>query len=285
MSTPHQCQLEPLFKAAKYWKQRCLLGGESLFHWSQLWQLANIEEALEALNDSADSTQNFYKTLECCISKLPPDTALLMVEVLWVLLLPQKRMTPQKKRHHLDEAAAWVDGNGKLHSPVLDDQVLQGLAGTPRVYNIYLNRGLNYLLEVYQALFCMEIVERKQCLENAENLAHWLDEQADENNHLMRNILLYLLFPDNFAPVFDIKNRKKIIQTFAPKVVLKGISNREVDIELDCIRQRLEKHHGSPIDFVNNEVIYAQWSQPAKFKPCDTAGMPIEYPGLKDKLN
>ena len=72
----------------------------------------------------------------------------------------------------------------------------------------------------------------------------------------MRNLLMYLAFPDTFEPIVSQKHKEDIRSTFLPQVG--GSADSDVDRDLFRIRQHLEDRAGARISFYSDDLM-PQW--------------------------
>ena len=82
---------EPILAATERWKNRCLLGGRSVFTDRSLWTRSNFEELQSVYVENLDdlSKDSFQKKLERLLKPASPDAKCLWAEMTWVYRLIQ----------------------------------------------------------------------------------------------------------------------------------------------------------------------------------------------------
>ena len=193
-----QPQTSAVLKAAKEWKQNCLVNNGSLYAVEELWTASNVTALTAAfLNNPILGSEKFIDKLELQLSGSTPVIQQLDAETLWLLYLfvSEGQMGPVAKRERI--AQIWPASAGDLpNSPLLSDETLAGIAKPGAAFMTKMPNELGYLLSVVQSFKQLPKEERERLLRDPWQFGEWLDQQAGSDNRAFRNMLLYLCFPE-----------------------------------------------------------------------------------------
>ena len=258
--------------AAYAWRERCFLADGSLFGDESLWTVENIRELRRRVIDNpiegdADFIDKFEKQLKTASVQVKQ----LAAETLWFLyLFPHRRgMKPKTKRDRIERV--WESSGSSLpNDDYLDDRALRGVARLGLGYIARLDLELGFLLQMAARWKNTPKPRREELIDDGApwNFVKWLDE-AGSSARQMRNIVLYLLFPDHMERIAPLSHKKKIVETFGNRGVSgsgseKEVSDAEIDRDLYKIRADLERKYGTKeLDFYH-PPLKGQWTPPGK---------------------
>ncbi len=124
--------------AAATWSTQCLLEDGSVFSMEQrLWTNELLDELDRLFFQNLDkSDRSFLEKLEDQLQEGSAACRRLMAEALWVLMLFQSNISPEKKRSNVRTIWAWSGTKLDVHHPLLSDDVLAGLGSTGTEVNM-----------------------------------------------------------------------------------------------------------------------------------------------------
>ena len=269
--SPEHDHIGAVLAAAEAWRDRCFMSDGSLFGEEALWTRANLQELKSRLigNPAQGSGLPFHERHKARLRSPPPVVTHLAAEVWWFLFLFQwagsgGRDKPRTKRDRVKNIWEWSGSKLAERHPLLDDEVLKGVGRTGVALTTHLKDQLEYLLDTV-AKWKDEPWRDKLLILGApkyfpQDFVIWLDETAKEGGgqppqRAMRNMLLYLLFPDYMERIINIRQKKGIVRRFQNRLP-KELQNRlpsftpvEIDRALYEIRNALERERGNKIDF------------------------------------
>lgn len=252
-----------MLKAVEVWKQRCLLGGGSLFSQSDLWQPSNIEQLTNSFVDNPieGTSQSFIEKLAIQIEGVDADSKKLMAEMLWVLYLCAcATISVTTKRNNI--VGVWQLSGGELDEKheLLSDDSIRGVGSGGTGFNNFVWKELVYLLRFSKKFFSLSADDRKGLLENQE-FAKWLETIEDNENRQFRHMLMYMLFPETSERCFSRGHRQKIAKAYGVERA-KSLTQSQLDTELLRIRnEQITKHGSDELDFYNPPLI-DDWQTP-----------------------
>jgi hypothetical protein len=225
-----------------------------------LWTIENIERLRSAFTDSPRlGPDAFLEKFSQQLSGRGPDVIQLAAEMLWVLFLfPRKLILPARKREIIIAVWNWSDTPLHPQHRLLGDSLLGGIGSAGTAFNTQRDRELEGLIDASLAL--------KSRL-RGEALSPWeaadvIDNEPRATKRHIRNILLHLLFPEEFERVASLNHKREIGTAFLHLLKEEeryiGPANVDVDIRLKLVRNALEASRGKPIDFYDREI-RAEW--------------------------
>lgn len=267
--------LAPVLNAAQSWKEKCLLGGGSVFGDESLWNAENAKELNRLWEKYYKSgpraePKDFAKALlSLCNAKDKKELlAKLVAEMYWVLYLcPSSSLIgiDTKKGRIRD---AWKLSNEELeesHS-YLSENILRGVGNPGQRFNRNFWQEFGYFAWVIDLFLSLANSERKSLMSDGWGFSTRLEEEDDDpdlnerwGSVQFRHMLLFLLFPDKFERVFSNKHREAIAIAFNPEQQdIEGKSPPDLDELLWETREKKEKEKGRPIDWYE-ESLKSQW--------------------------
>ncbi len=244
----------PVLAAAARWVRVCLVNDGSLFSdVKTLWTLDHLNALDRMFVQQPDNgSATFLEKLERQLQAAEPACRQLMAEALWLLMLFQSNVSPEKKREHISSIWGWSGEPLDLNCPLLNDPVLVGVGSPGMAYNSHRWRELAYLITLMRAFKRLDQEQREATVSNAWIFSRWLDGVPREGYRQFRHILRYLCFPDVFERISVGRDKKAILTAFTgtSPLELKGWTDEQVDRRLLELRGLLETERKSTdLDF------------------------------------
>lgn len=259
-----QWNIEPILSAASRWKEVALLGGGSVFTNKKIWTNEGINELERFYVENLDEGEgNFISKLEGQIQPASKETKQLMAELTWVMLLCPSNIGPDNKRENITTIWSWSNEPFPHDSPLLADEVLQGIGSSGTAYNTQRWREVVYFVVFLKDFRALDEEIQNQLLADGWQFAEWMQELRDTDNRQLRHMLLYLLFPDNFDRIFGKSDRRKLLSAFTnlPRRKIYEMTALEMSREIQSIRKHEEEVHGSnELDFYESPLI-ERWAE------------------------
>lgn len=236
----------PILSIAEHWKQKCLLGGGSIFTDQAIWTVENVVHLETYFVNNLDyGDGNFITKLESQLADAPASAKLLCAEMMWVMMLCLSNILPPSKRSTIGTIAQWAGVTINETMPGLSDEELTGIGSGGTAYNNSRWRELVYFIRI-MLLWCKQSTERKDALlANVHEFGLWLEHVPENEKRQLRHMLLFLIFPDYRDRIFSSAERDKILLSFSgiSKRELKQLKEREIDDELQRVRKKLETEY------------------------------------------
>ena len=248
-----------MFAVAEKFRNKCLLGGGSIFTDEKIWVTSNNEELINNfVNNPDESDLNFLDKLKIQLKPTSSNTKKLAAEILYVLNLCPTNTGQAKKREIVKEVYEWSGSELDLNNKDLSDSTLHGVGSAGTAFNTLRWREFSYFVNFIKSW--MELHKDQK-----ENLAHdpwafgeWLESIPENEARQFRHMLLYLLFPDYYERIFGGTDRVSIISTFTGerrKDIRKKYSALDVDKKLYEIRGERSRVLGTAeIDFYKSPL-------------------------------
>ncbi|MDB4401541.1 AAA family ATPase [bacterium] len=205
-------------EAVREWRDRCLLGGGSLFTDRSLW----TEEGFDALDryfvqnlDYGEGT--FFTKLKGQLDPAGPEVKQLAAEMFWVMyvIVSLSQMGAETKRSQIRQVWAWSSEELDVDHPLLGGSLDWGLASTGTAYNTHRWREFVFFVLLMKSWFRLEGARQQELLESPWDFAAWMDEQPKVKGRQLRHVLAYLLFPQMFEPMVTGSHKRAVVEAFA----------------------------------------------------------------------
>ncbi len=254
---------DAVYKAADFFRDRCLRNHRSLL-WpdQQAWTSENLGALHKAfLGDPDLGHGDFFSKWQDQLRDQPVEVHRIAVDLLVFYYLYPSSVTDQKKLEEIVDVIRWKIG--QVPDMGFIEQAFAESIGNPgAVYLVKRDRQIAFFLEFSQGI-------HERYVDPADQLASQTlaDEVVTRQKSSIpsRNILLHLLFPDQYEPIASAAHKRRIVQQFSQHA---GATD-DLDMALANIRQALAKDSPSQFDFYAPEV-KALWLP--KEDPEDLAG-------------
>lgn len=254
---PHR-DARPVHAAARAWAERCLIADGSVFSDGlQLWRAELLNELDQRFVRNLDAGEgNFFEKLKEQLGEGSPECKQLMAELLWILMLFQSNITPDKKRENVREVWSWSGNALPDDVSMLADAVIGGLGSAGTAYNTQRWREIVFLIDALRDLKRRDEAQRKMLVDDPWAFAEWLTHRPDARNRQLPHILNHLLFPDTFERISTVLDKWRILGAFGDtsEKELRKKEILQIDRTILELRHRLEEESGGKIDFYENEL-------------------------------
>ena len=226
----------------------------------------------------------FLEKLENQLAPAPAPAKQLAAEMFWVMyLFPMPRsMQPGTKRQQIRQVWEW-SGEQLPHAPFeLDEALEHGIGNPGMAYGTHRWRELRYFIRIMEGWTAMRTPQQEARLADPWNLAKWLEEQDETGSRQLRDILLYMLFPDHFEPFASASQKERIVRAFGRRFgeeleALRYKDRISLDRQIVAIRERLQGEGAAP-DFDFHDEPYLKVWRP-EFGQVPAGQAPQENPG------
>ena len=232
------------------WRESCLVEGKSLlFADEAIWTPENTATLMQRfVEEELLDNRSFKEKLSEQLDGVDRGAAILMAEVIAVYLAfaSQHTIGGVKKIEVID--AALIAANEKLpEEGLVYDAMWGGIGGVGQGFNQGRPFLIQYVIRFADALLGESQDRRAELVSESSNpwaFQAWLGAAIPEvggHGRTMRNILLHLLFPDNFERIAVDDDKSEIVWTFADLVPAIDPNEEDVDRALLAIRQEIEE--------------------------------------------
>ena len=287
-----------MYEAAEHWRDNCLVKDGSMFGGKTLWSRENFETDFEKrfvdfLVPSAGDEEAGKSALVQWRGFLeaagaPTEIFQLMAEVVWVADLADGHTGAPAKKQRIQYMAEATGAKLPTDHAFLQDEYMKGTAKLGPGF------AVAFWFELLMLIFCVREIKRMDPSARERLLvgkdgkelsrlwdawpekwragwSHQWTEHFDRarrkyqpQSASIRHIMMHLLFPEHYEPVFSSGHKRKIVRAFTPRRPLKEkMSWTEVDETIQAIRKDLEKTHGTPLEFYQKPFRQTWLGKPA----------------------
>ena len=248
-----------MFAVAEKFRNKCLLGGGSIFTDEKIWVTSNNEELINYfVNNPDESDLNFLDKLKIQLKPTSSNTKKLAAEILYVLNLCPTNTGQAKKREIVKEVYEWSESELDLNNKDLSDVTLHGVGSAGTAFNTLRWREFSYFVNFIKSWTGLHKDRQENLARDPWAFGKWLESIPENEARQFRHMLLYLLFPDHYERIFGGTDRISIISTFTgerKKDIRKRYSALDVDKKLFEIRSERSRIIGSTeIDFYKSPL-------------------------------
>ena len=197
---------------------------------------------------------DFLTKLQRQLDDAPDEAVVLAAELLYLNMLPlhERQIGRPAKMHILTTVLSWTKSAPAQIPPDLD----AAMAG-------FINGGMAFLsLRWAQLQFLILLVERLLRVDQSAREGMLTDPMAfrevcnqvtasmgNQKARAQVQVLLHLLFPDDFIDSASVDHKRQIRDAFAPQFLPEGRRSGDLDLELGEIRRAMETGYEGPVDF------------------------------------
>ena len=254
-----------LLAAAESWKERCLLGGGSLFTEEVLWTQKGLEDLQRCLGEGSDASDgSFLDRLEEQLQDAQPRSRQLCAEILWVYYLLISTVKEDTKRDRIRTVWEWSGMRLPENHWTLGNVLGKGLIDPGPGYRFHKHREVNYLVDLMLVWFAEVPEDRTELIGEAWSFAQWVDKHPKSSRRQLRHALLFMLYPDDFEPIMSSKHKRKYVKDYwihsGSRTILDQWSQIRIDKELLAIRNELEAQYGGEFQYYQIEkTLFKSW--------------------------
>lgn len=241
-----------IYAIADKWRTDCLVTGKSLL-WNDedIWTEENLRDFKKHFTDKPDQTQrSFEEKFREQLEPAGPNVTKLACEILLIYFLFPSTVSGATKRKIINSIASWKNLSIGEEGEELLSHLDVGIGGPGIAYNLRRPSEISYIANVALRLSSEAQSERDAVLNNHVRFRTVLNEvEADADTTMQsRDILLHLLFPDEYERIASRPHKKLIAEIFDE--ILEGTVPEDLDDNLLAIRKKLEQLlPGQKLDF------------------------------------
>lgn len=254
-------------EAARLWRDRCLLGNDSILSDKPLWTLDNLQELDDLVVPNQDDGKgSFLDKLELQLDRGSPAAKQLAAEFLWILYLSvsQTAMKGATKRLQIRRVWEW-SGDPLPTASVLDIPLNRGVANPGPAFNAGRWREFAFSVRLIRDWKQVPWSLRKSLASDPWKFATWVDNHPASTNRQFRHMLLYLVFPASFERVMTFSHKESILRHIGPKLGMNVDVNKlgptEIDQALAELRPHVEARYGSEAADYYEGPVRAEWPE------------------------
>ena len=254
MSRYHfQRSLERMLEASQHWKEVILLSDGAVFARKPVWTLPYLQDLKQYFIDQPDEGKDsFFVKLEKQLEATEPEVKQLAAEMLWVIYLCPDNITKPRKLGNIRLVWEWSGKSFPENSDWLAEDVLGGAGNAGTGFNTNIPDEFAFFIRVMIDFKNLPKPERIELLYDGWKFGKWLEQIPECDRRQFRNMIVFLLFPDNFEHIFSGTKRRDIVREFTGKTnaEVNKLLALEIDQELLNIRREKEKEHDTrDLDF------------------------------------
>ena len=253
MSRYHfQRSLERMLEASQHWKEVILLSDGAVFARKPVWTLPYLQDLKQHFIDQPDEGDgDFFDKLKRQLDPAKSEVKQLAAEMLWFMHLCPDNITKSRKLGNIRLVWEWSGEPFPEDSDWVAENVLVG-AGDTGQGNTHRWYDLRFFIYMMIAFKSLAELERRELLSEGWKFGKWLEQIPECDQRQLRNMIMFLLFPDDFEHIFARTKRRDIVREFTGKTnaEVNKLSALEIDQELLNIRREQEKEHDTKdLDF------------------------------------
>ncbi len=225
------------------WKKNCLLADGSVFWDEKVWTLEAASDADERFNGNLllSHDQSFEEKLKKQLDGADEATYSFVAEatlIYWIGCAWQ--VQPETKREQIRTVLNWggIEISEDLEETPAWEAMDHGLASAGSGYLFNRWREIGYIFKWVHEWKKLDSSRRKELLGDPEAFKNWIDQATGDDGRQFRNIILHLLWPDQFERIFSSAHKRLIADTFSD---LANPDAEDVDDQLAQIRLRLRE--------------------------------------------
>lgn len=237
-------------QVAERWRDECLIeDGSLLFPGEAIWSLEATQELVERFvdNELTDS-RTFDEKLIVQLEPASTSAKRLMAEVIAVYFLFTSSVSGRRKREVVDGVLAFAGDDPLRPDGDVGEAFDNGIGGPGQAFNSYRPVLLAYLISFARRFKAIDDHEERQLyLSDPWEFKAWLvgeNDDADGGRQMMRELVLHLLFPDDFERIASGDHKAAI------RDALEGLlteSHEDIDRSLLAIRERVAELVSDPV--------------------------------------
>ena len=222
-----------------------------------LWIGPIAEEVIRALDRSlTPSTKNYASRLHRNLRQASPNAIQLAAEMQYLMYLAAADVKPETKREKVAELLDLLPD--RIHLPMRLSEATE--------FGVF-NVGMGFKMQGWRQLHSLYTFVHAwsglpASVQQAAASDPWHFKQvvhSGKGAQAMRNLLMYLAFPDVFEPIVSQKHKEDIRHAFIGEV---RAPSEDVDRDLLAIRDSLEKQTGATVSFYTGELV-RRWRSPS----------------------
>jgi 5-methylcytosine-specific restriction enzyme B len=259
---------QPVYDAAERFVDAALRHDDSLFTpGAPIWSLENINRLHhDFVEKPDDSSSSFVQKFQNQLQHSPPETIQLAGELVYVHLLPADRTGGPAKRKLIHNVLGWSSSPVAIPSE-LDRALDTGVGGEGVFFLAGRHDQITFLVAFIKHWKQLSSEQRAQALTDPWIFRQEVFSVPERRGVNQREILLYLVYPDTFEPMFSRTHKEKIARGFRQFVT---DHDAPLNQKIYQIRTALSPRYGQGFHFYDPRL-KAIWD-------ADNAPLPIPPP-------
>lgn len=236
---------EPVLKAAKIWRDRCLVGRGSVLSEHRLWTTQNFEYLRQHFVENPDEGEGtFFEKLKKQLAPIPGPPKQLAAEMLWVmyLVVSSEAMSADTKRLQTRDVWEWSGEQLDVDQWSMKEPLENGVANPGVGYHTHRWREFCFFTLAMIDWLSLNPTVQTDHLADPWRFGEWLDNRPTVKGRLFRHALLFLLFPDSYERILSSAHKKDIVRKFNEKwkdgVEIDYFSQLAIDRAVLAVRER-----------------------------------------------
>jgi len=205
-----------MYAAAELWRDKCLIGDESLFDAPDFAPLGAAQTLVrDFVNQPDTSSDDFITKLSKQLATSGRDAVQLAGELLYVhfLIASTRAVSSKQKQDVVGKVLAIAPDTSPLPASLVE--ALRGGAALPgTAFGTYRWRLFGYLVDFFHSVKQLDANSRHRILTDPVEFTGFVAEIDDQTAWIQRFAIEHLLFPDTFPAVVSRDNRKAIAKAF-----------------------------------------------------------------------
>ncbi len=183
---------EPVLRAAKTWRDDCLLRRGSIFTSESLWTHENARALEKHYSHNIDYGEgDFFQKLAGQLANAPDSAIQLAAEIFWViyLIVSNRASSGSTKRHQIKDIFSWSGAEILDDHWALGDVLEQGVAHPGTAYQTHRWRELVFFVDFLLRWTEGPAEDRVSLLTDPWNFSGWLDTVEGAPNRQLPHVL------------------------------------------------------------------------------------------------
>jgi hypothetical protein len=264
------------YEVTERFRDACLRDGGSLFTpGREIWSPKIVGSLYERVVERPDESKGieFLDKLAGQLAGASPDVIQLAAETLYVTVLPQDR-DPVDRRKQVERVLAISPAPVALPQDLV--HALDSHVATYGAALIHKYWHFVFMLEFAERWARLNLPRRSELLQNADSFQSFVSEVPHKSAATQVEVLLHVVFPDEYESIVSVDVKSKIAQAFASYCDDLALP---LDKRLAAIRANLIGTYGADFSFYDPELL-RQWESGAQ--PDDTrSSSPVASVGEK----
>jgi hypothetical protein len=262
---------EPILRAAREWRDRCLIEDGSIFTEERVWHGDNVAELDKYFVQNLDYGEgDFWTKLEAQLKPASEGAKKLAAEILWTmyLMVHVKSMGAETKRYQIRQVWGWSGEDLPEDHQLLGEILAAGISHPGTAYHTHRWRELRFFITMLTDWKALPRPERQQLMNDPWAYAGWLEAREYAKGRQLRHILLFLLFPEQFEPITTGSHKRKVVKAFREKwgqadTDFDYSDQTALDRQVLQVRERLaaELHSDSQIINFYSPTLASEWRE------------------------
>lgn len=240
-----------IYAAAEQWVDRALRSDDSLLTPdASIWSVETINDFLQRVDRSRDSSGTFLGTYKRVLASAAPDTTQLAAEILYIHFLITDAIGGSTKRNQIMKVLGWARRDAPLPQD-LHDALDSGVCDPGPSFNIDRHLHLRLIAKLAASFKQQPKDQRAATLDDPWEFKQAVMVLTDLQSYIQSSSLLHLIFPNDFERVLPRFHKERIVKALA---TLPNETSDDLDRNLLAIRERISETYGRDLDFYDDQI-------------------------------